>query len=130
MTYRRCVVYALLRLIVLLAILSVVIGSPSVAAKSSENVASMRLQVGSELSTPELIEQAFVRGEITSEQRLLYLAYALYDYKVLPAQFQSSFEWFGTSYAEEIDEAWKAGSLAKAQPFSPRLKLSLTAYPH
>ena len=44
-----------------------------------------RTEVSSrELSTPELIDQAYSRGQITEEYRLLYLAYALYEYKSLP----------------------------------------------
>ncbi len=54
------------------------------------------------LSTPELIEQAFANGEITYEQRLLYLAYAVYDPSSLPKQFQSDAGWFGTRYVAEI----------------------------
>jgi hypothetical protein len=57
-----------------------------------------------DLSTPELIEQALGRGEITEEERLLYLAYALYEHESLPARFESSFEWFGDVAANELDE--------------------------
>ncbi len=53
------------------------------------------------LSTPELIDQAFARGEITEEERLLYLAYALYGYESLPTRLLSNVGWFGESVLEE-----------------------------
>jgi hypothetical protein len=58
------------------------------------------------LDTPSLIEQAFARGEITEEERLLYLAYALYEYESLPVQFRSNYGWFGESYVIELQEAF------------------------
>jgi len=57
------------------------------------------------LSTPELIDQAFARGEITEEERLLYLAYALYEYESLPTRLLSNVGWRGTSTVEELYEA-------------------------
>jgi hypothetical protein len=57
------------------------------------------------LDTPTLINQAFGRGEITEEERLLYLAYALYEPESLPAQYRSRVGWFGESYAIELSEA-------------------------
>ena len=59
------------------------------------------------LDTPTLINQAFDRGEITEEERLLYLAYALYEYESLPVQFRSNVGWFGESYVIELQEAFK-----------------------
>jgi hypothetical protein len=56
------------------------------------------------LSTPELIDQAFASGEITEEERLLYLAYALYEPQSLPARFRSNYGWFGEVAAEELDK--------------------------
>lgn len=58
-----------------------------------------------DLSTPELIDQALARGEITEEERLLYLAYANYEYESLPLHFLSSIGWDGTSTAHELYEA-------------------------
>ena len=55
--------------------------------------------------TPTLINQAFDRGEITEEERLLYLAYALYERESLAAQYRSRVGWFGESYAIELSEA-------------------------
>ena len=57
-----------------------------------------------EFSTPELIDLAYTNGKITSEQRLLYLAYALYEYESLPAQFHGTKGWRGTSTAWELHE--------------------------
>jgi hypothetical protein len=57
------------------------------------------------LSTPALIDQALAQGEITAGQRLLYLAYAVYEYKSLPAPFRSNVGWRGTETVREIREA-------------------------
>ena len=57
------------------------------------------------LSTPELIDQAFARGEITEEERLLYLAYALYEYESLPTRLLSNVGWRGTSTVMELENA-------------------------
>src|SRR3972149_2075727 len=45
------------------------------------------------LSTPALIDRALAKGEITAEQRLLYLAYAIFEYESLPAQFHGRGGW-------------------------------------
>jgi hypothetical protein len=57
-----------------------------------------------QLSTPQLIEQAFAQKKITASQRLLYLAYAVYDYGALPAQFRSNIGWRGTSVVGELGD--------------------------
>jgi hypothetical protein len=57
------------------------------------------------LDTPSWISQALNRGEITDEERLLYLAYALYEYKSLPPQYLSSVGWFGDAAVGELIEA-------------------------
>lgn len=62
-------------------------------ADQSESIPTVQNQ---ELSTPELIEQAFIQGEITAEQRLLYLAYAFGDYDKLPHQYRGQVPWRGT----------------------------------
>ncbi len=56
-------------------------------------------------ATPQLIDQAFVDGEITAETRLLYLAYAVYRPELLPAEFQSNTPWFGTAVVAELNAA-------------------------
>ena len=57
------------------------------------------------IDTPTLINQAFDRGEITEEERLLYLAYAVFEYGSLPARFHGNLEWFGGGVLEEIERA-------------------------
>lgn len=56
------------------------------------------------LSTPQLINYAFENGEIREGQRLLYLAYAIYDYELLPDEFRSNVGWEGTSIVAELKE--------------------------
>lgn len=70
------------------------------------------------LSTPELIEQAYQDGRLTAEQRLLYLAYALYDAESLPKAYHSNVLWFGTAYVAEIEEALAARQSGRLPPFS------------
>lgn len=55
-----------------------------------------------QLSTPALINQAFDQGEITADERVLYLAYALYEPQSLPARFHSDVGWYGTQFAREV----------------------------
>lgn len=59
-------------------------------------------------SAPDLIQLAFARSEITEEERLLYLAYALGDSEKLPAQFHSNYPWSGTMIARELYETVKS----------------------
>ncbi|MCB9137935.1 MAG: pre-peptidase C-terminal domain-containing protein [Caldilineaceae bacterium] len=54
------------------------------------------------LTTPELIDQAHASGQITAEQRLLYLAYAIYAPDRLPAELESNKPWFGTDVVAEL----------------------------
>ena len=56
-------------------------------------------------TTPGLIQRAFDRGEITAEQRLLYLTYAIYEDKSLPARFLGKIPWDGTLIFVDIGEA-------------------------
>lgn len=56
------------------------------------------------LSTPQLIEKAFAAREITARERILYLAYALYEPKSLPLQFRSNVGWYGTQYVQEVQK--------------------------
>lgn len=64
-----------------------------------------------ELSTPELIGQAYIKGEITSEERLLYLAYAIFEYESLPSRFRSNVGWHGTFILAELQEAANSPSV-------------------
>lgn len=56
------------------------------------------------LTTPELIERAFSQGEISAEERLLYQAYAIYEYSSLPARYRSQAPWWGTSLVIEVNQ--------------------------
>ena len=113
------IVHTLFRLCALIVIIIATIGNTFVEAKSSDtrpqNISSLQ-ESGS--STPELIEQAFVNGEITAEQRLLYLTYALYDYESLPIQFHGTVGWSGTSYVRAIQNTLGVDSTAKPLDFS------------
>lgn len=64
-----------------------------------------------ELSTPELIDQALAKGEITEEERLLYLAYAVYEYESLPARFRGNVGWRATFVVRELHEAVNTPSI-------------------
>ncbi|MCB0132088.1 MAG: hypothetical protein KDD78_14615 [Caldilineaceae bacterium] len=57
------------------------------------------------LSTPALLGQAVTQGEITENERLLYLAYAVYEPDSLPAQFRSNAGWRGTEFVREVRQA-------------------------
>ena len=56
------------------------------------------------LSTPELIEQAYTTGEIDDGERVLNLAYAIYEYDSLPPAYQSDAPWRGTLIVRELNE--------------------------
>ena len=57
----------------------------------------------SPLSTPERIEKAYEQGEISADERALYLAYALYEYDSLPQVYQSQAPWRGTMIDRELN---------------------------
>ena len=59
-----------------------------------------------ELTTPELIEEAFLKGEVSFGERTLYLAYAVYEYESLPVRFRSNKPWFGSQEVLELREAY------------------------
>ena len=63
-------------------------------------------------STPQLIEAAFTNGEISADERALYLAYALYEPASLPAQFHSNVGWYGTQYVLELQNFMQSISAA------------------
>jgi hypothetical protein len=70
------------------------------------------------LATPDLIQDAFDRGEITAEQRLLYLTYAILEGESLPARFRSKVPWDGTFILQDIGES----------AFSPSVLCSMSPY--
>jgi len=57
-----------------------------------------------EFETPSLIQMAYDRHQITNEQRLLYLAYALMEPESLPAPYRSRVGWFGEMAQYELDD--------------------------
>ncbi|MCB0132089.1 MAG: hypothetical protein KDD78_14620, partial [Caldilineaceae bacterium] len=63
------------------------------------------------LSTPDLIDQALAAGQITADQRLLYLAYAVYRPDSLPVEYQSNVGWYGTHVVAELHQAWQESTL-------------------
>lgn len=93
--------------ILLLATLIIVMWSEACQSLPASPNAEQPRQTptGPALSTPALIEQALARGEISAEQRLLYLAYAVYEYESLPAQFHSDAGWRGTEIVQELRQA-------------------------
>ena len=63
------------------------------------------------LSTPDLIGKAYVEGEISEEERLLYLAYAMFEFESLPKRFHSNAPWSGTFIVEELYQAANSPSV-------------------
>ena len=62
-------------------------------------------------ATPDLIQRAFDKGEITAEQKWLYLTYAVYEDESLPARFRGKVPWEATSLLSEMDVAMHSPSL-------------------
>lgn len=63
------------------------------------------------LATPDLIQRAFDRGEITAEKRLLYLSYAVFEHESLPVRFRSNVGWYGTFIIEDLEKAASSPSV-------------------
>ena len=76
-------------------------GSPSNTEETATTTADSSK---SKLSTPELIDAARTEGKISSGERILYLAYALYDYDSLPDEYKSDSPWRGTLIVREINQ--------------------------
>lgn len=74
-------------------------------------------------SSPDLIQLAFAKDEITEEERLLYLAYAIGDYEKLPTRFHSNYPWSGTMIILELDET--VNSKEEMCNFSPFIQSEL-----
>jgi hypothetical protein len=92
------------RTIILVAVIALILSG----CAQSRGLATPTKTPDQELSTPALIAQALANGEITAEQRLLYLAYALFEQESLPARFRSSVGWRPTSEVKELIEAIKS----------------------
>ncbi|MFN8473130.1 MAG: hypothetical protein U0822_13155 [Anaerolineae bacterium] len=118
---RRLVVatflFALLAVLAVLPVLAQSTGAASAAASSASS---------KPLSTEQLINQAYSRGEITAEQRILYLAYAVYDISKLPAQYHGTAGWEGTAAVAEINKTLQNQGTGKVTPLSAAAVAELT----
>ncbi len=110
---------------VLLALLALLAALPVLAQSTGAANASASSASAKPLSTQDLIEQAYTRGEITAQQRILYLAYAVYDIKKLPAQYHGTAGWYGTAAVAEINHALQNQGTGKATPLSPAVAAEL-----
>lgn len=131
---RRSVVYRVVRLLFATALMAVVackIDAPGDILAGAEPTANeLALETfdaglhtdDQALSTPELIERAFARGEITEGEKLLYLAYAVYDYDSLPERFRSNVPWFGTDVVQELKGVQQAIDTGKSTAPSDLIK--------
>lgn len=63
------------------------------------------------LSTPQLIDRAYHAGRISEEERLLYFAYAIYEYESLPKRFRGHTPWEGTFILRDLYEAANSPSV-------------------
>lgn len=97
-----------LTLLASLLFLSSIVGGQAAFAQS----ASPTTLANHVLATPDLINQAHERGEISEEERLRFLSYALYSPDQLPDRFRSPVPWSGTQYALEIARAPQVQSAA------------------
>lgn len=107
---------ALLAILAALPLLAQSVGAASASASSASSKS---------LSTPALIEQAYSAGQITAEQRMLYLAYAVYDIKKLPAQYHGTAGWEGTAVVAEINRTLQNQATGKAPLLSPAVVAEL-----
>lgn len=118
--YRYC-----LRLASLALALSLLVTIPAAGATPASADPGLVMPVSDQLrSTPQLIAAALTQGEITAEERLLYLAYAVYEYPSLPARFRSDVGWYGTTAVHELRSAWKAAAQDQIT-LSPRVRAEL-----
>ena len=78
---------------------------------------------GLPLSVPELLNAALERGVITSDQHLLYLAYAIYEPESLPEEYYSEAPWRGTLYVMELKQAANSTDILCAMPLETRKEL-------
>ena len=98
--------------------------TPSVSNEIPSNIThDVSSSVQAPLSTPELLDAAFDRGMITADQRLLYLAYAIYEPESLPEKFHSDAPWRGTLYVMELKRATSSAENLCAMPLETRNEL-------
>lgn len=60
-------------------------------------------QTARSLTTPDLINQAHRKGELTAEKRLTYLVFAVYDISRVPAHLRGGVRWDATQVVAEIN---------------------------
>lgn len=111
------------RRLLALSLLLICITSATVASAAPRPVPATARQAP---ATPALIDRAFARGEISSDQRLLYLVYAVYDFGKLPPQYRGRPGWSATMAVRDINQARQALASGKAT-FSPELRAVLQA---
>lgn len=83
-----------------------------------------QLSAQSSDSTPSRIEQAYIDGEITSHQRLLYLFYAVYAPDRVPSRYQGTAPWSATLIVRELN-AVRQQILNGSLTVSPQLREAL-----
>ena len=92
--------------------------TPPPTAPASQADGVLRTEDSQEsLPTPALIARAFERGEISDEERLLYLTYAVYEPDSLPAEYSSTVGWRGTMVVREIKELVNSPKLCDMDVF-------------
>ncbi len=112
------------RLAALLLILSLLIGpSGLVVSAQDAPVGQASADAWAKMSTPQRINSAFARRQIDASTRLLYLTYAVYDNKSLPAAYQGAVGWYGTETVREVQEAYSNSSKLRSFPSAMRREM-------
>ncbi len=95
--------------------------NPSTSFAQSDPQGDIPDAVWAQMSTPQRIDSAFWRNIIDDETRILYLTYALYEPKSLPAAYLSKVGWFGTKYVVEVKDAYFNQHLSPQSPIKDEL---------
>lgn len=105
MKFMFCV-FVLLAVFPALTSAATAVNASQLAARQSNRAAVTPKPHWSQYDFPTftLIEHAFENGEITAEQRILYLTYALYEEDSLPLRYRSDIPWQEdlSLYAQEV----------------------------
>jgi hypothetical protein len=99
-------------------------GSNFVAPINAKSLQPAQTSANTTHSTPQLIEAAFQQGQITADQRLLYLGYAVYEAHLLPPEFVGQKPWSGTHVVRELNQV-REEIVAGKRNSSPELKAFL-----
>lgn len=78
-----------------------------------------------QLTTPQLLDRAVARGDISQDDRLRHLAAALYLPALLPDEFRSDVGWSGTAYVGEVRQYLDRVLLANRTADTDRVLVSL-----